>query len=193
MRTIAIGLTQTSGPGASPIRVQTHSSMNFAAPQHSPSSWISSVGSNVTGGYHTCAVRSMGEARCWGFGASGQLGTGSTSNSTWPVPVLNLDDAVVVSAGGNHTCASRETGAVACWGHGEQGQLGNGLTSDSSVPVPVSNLGDAVAVSAGWSHHCALRETGAVACWGYGEYGQLGDGSTSDSSVPVTVVNEGPS
>jgi hypothetical protein len=60
MRTIEIGLTQDSGPNGTPLRVQTHSSMNFDAPEHAPSSWISSVGSNVTistvGTLGTCAT-----------------------------------------------------------------------------------------------------------------------------------------
>jgi hypothetical protein len=59
-RTIVIGLTQTSGPDHTPLRVQTHSSMNFALPQHSPASWISSVGSDVSistsGTLGTCAT-----------------------------------------------------------------------------------------------------------------------------------------
>jgi alpha-tubulin suppressor-like RCC1 family protein len=289
MRTIAIGLTQTSGPEGSPIRVQTHSSMNFAAPQHSPSSWISSVGSNVTistvgtlgtcatfsyyfdivecgddddcvecnpedtqdvscglngngtrpqvcvdgaweddgpcddpdecvngiessteactwvcvdgrwsgcgfvevgaGHVHNCALRESGAVACWGRGLYGRLGNGSTSDSSLPVAVSNLTDAVAVSAGSGHSCALRETGEVVCWGLGDRGQLGNGSTSDSSEPVTVSNLDDVVVLSAGSFHTCALRETGAVMCWGENEYGKLGDGSTSDSSVPVTVLN----
>jgi hypothetical protein len=59
-RTIAIGLTQDSGPEATPLRVQEHSSMNFGSPEHSPSSWISSVGSDVnistTGTISTCGT-----------------------------------------------------------------------------------------------------------------------------------------
>jgi hypothetical protein len=59
-RTIEIGLTQDSGPEGSPLQVQPHASTNFNAPEHSPSSWISSVGSNVTvstlGTLGTCAT-----------------------------------------------------------------------------------------------------------------------------------------
>jgi hypothetical protein len=58
-RTVEIGLTQDSGPSDTPLIVQTHSSINFSAPTHTPSSWMSSVGSNVNistvGTIGTCA------------------------------------------------------------------------------------------------------------------------------------------
>jgi hypothetical protein len=43
-----------------------------------------------TGGYHACAVLSSGSVECWGSGYYGQLGNGTGSGSTAPVPTNPL-------------------------------------------------------------------------------------------------------
>lgn len=96
----------------------------------------------TAGGYHTCVLDSAGRAYCWGFGESGQLGSGSTSGSTVPVAVtvagvLAGKTLAMVSAGAYHTCGPDTVGRAYCWGWGEFGELGNGSTSDSTVPVAV--------------------------------------------------------
>ncbi len=41
-------------------------------------------------GNHTCAIAGAGSVRCWGYGAFGQLGNGSTSSQSTPVAVKPL-------------------------------------------------------------------------------------------------------
>jgi alpha-tubulin suppressor-like RCC1 family protein len=160
-----------------------------------------SVGAN-----HSCALLDNGRVRCWGYGASGQLGYGNTSNigddetpgSAGPVDLGPGRKAVAVSAGGNHTCALLEDHSVRCWGEGASGQLGYGNTSnigDDETPGSAGSVDlgpgrTAVAISAGYSHTCALLDNGRVRCWGLGSFGRLGYGNTAtvgDDETPGSV------
>ncbi len=138
----------------------------------------------------SCAVSTAGALSCWGVNGNGQLGDGSTSPSSVPVPVTGLGSGVVaVTIGAAHACALTDVGGVWCWGGGFFGQLGNGDTSSSPDPVPVTGLGSGVtAISAGWGHTCAITAVGAAVCWGANFWNQLGDGSDSSSPTPVAVT-----
>ena len=84
----------------------------------------------AAGWEHTCAVHATGEVSCWGDDSRGELGTGEsggvTDSSPLPVKVVDIDDAVAVTAGHWHTCVLREGGSISCWGGDYDGQLGNG-------------------------------------------------------------------
>ncbi|MDQ6805876.1 MAG: hypothetical protein M3065_13125, partial [Actinomycetota bacterium] len=89
------------------------------------------------GGFHSCAVLAAGAVRCWGFGASGQLGYGNansvgddeTPGSVGPVNLGVGRTAKAIAAGDSHTCALLDDGTVRCWGFGGDGRLGYGNTS----------------------------------------------------------------
>ncbi len=57
------------------------------------------VATAITGWYHTCAVLNGGTIQCWGNNGFGQLGNGSTTNSSVPVTVSGITDAVTVASG----------------------------------------------------------------------------------------------
>ncbi|MDQ6805193.1 MAG: hypothetical protein M3065_09555 [Actinomycetota bacterium] len=86
---------------------------------------------------HTCAILDDGSVLCWGNGAGGALGYGSTSNvgdaqtpgSVGPVKLGPGRTAVAISAGSTHTCALLDNGTVRCWGSDTYGQLGYCSTS----------------------------------------------------------------
>ncbi|MGE0028290.1 MAG: hypothetical protein AB7O78_14825 [Thermoleophilia bacterium] len=147
----------------------------------------------VSGGKgHTCVLLDDGSARCWGFGADGRLGYGSTADITSaaaapPIALGAGRTAVAISAGEAHTCAILDTGAVRCWGFGGNGRLGNDGTDsigdtagETPATVPPVNLGPgrtARAITVGFSHTCALLDDGTLRCWGFGGSGRLGYGN----------------
>ena len=143
------------------------------------------------GSSHTCGwtrgVIAGGLAYCWGANGDGQLGDGSTADSSVPVLVSGGLTYASVSAGTSHTCGATAVGDAYCWGRNGSGELGDGSTADNSVPVRVSGGLTFASVSAGTSHTCGVAADGAAYCWGFNFHGQLGDASWVDSSVPVQV------
>ncbi len=158
------------------------------------------VASISAGGEHACTIIG-GQGYCWGENFNGELGNGTNTNSTVPVPVdtsgvLAGKTLTQISAGYEDTCALDSAGAAYCWGINQYGQLGDGATAKSNVPVVVSAGGvldgkTLTQISAGLVHTCALDSAGAVYCWGWNGYGQLGDGNTTSSDVPVAVDTGG--
>ena len=111
----------------------------------------------------------------WGRNTYGMLGHGSTTPDPDPNPsdVINLSNAVYVSAGYWNSIAVLTDGTAWSWG---SRYLGNGTTQNSATPVKVNGLTDIVAVSAGGTltTSMALDAHGHIWTWGDNLYGQLG-------------------
>jgi alpha-tubulin suppressor-like RCC1 family protein len=88
------------------------------------------------GDTHTCAVTDNHTVWCWGYNADGELGNGTTNNSTNAVEASGILTATAISSGLGNSCAVVAAG-VKCWGQNIYGELGNGTTTNSSTPVTV--------------------------------------------------------
>ena len=145
----------------------------------------------AAGGFHALALTSSAHLLAWGDNANGQLGNGTTANSSLPVPVtIPSGTTITAIAGGElHSLALASNGQAFAWGYNVQGQLGNGSTTNASSPVQVSMPpGSTVtAIAGGLVHSLALASTGQVLAWGSNSSGQLGNGTLTNSSIPVPV------
>ncbi len=80
------------------------------------------------GNSFACGATTASAAWCWGTGGSGQLGSGSTGNSTVPVAVTGG----IAFASVTGPCGLATNGAAWCWGDNSSGRLGNGTFTNSS-------------------------------------------------------------
>jgi alpha-tubulin suppressor-like RCC1 family protein len=152
----------------------------------------------AAGGWHSCSVGADGSVNCWGWNGDGQLGNGTTTNTSLPTrvmassfqhPNVPLVGAVEVVAGLYHTCARINNGEVWCWGWNGDGELGDGSTTMRTAAVPVVGITNAIQLALGAEHTCALLADHTVRCWGDNDQGELGYGSSlSSSTTPVAVA-----
>jgi len=92
----------------------------------------------ISSGYDsTCALFDDGSLQCWGSNDYGQLGIGSTTQSSSPQSLNSIShlEASSVTVGNYFACANFHDGSPRCWGIGTSGQLGTGLNSNSNVPT----------------------------------------------------------
>ncbi len=142
------------------------------------------------GGSLACAVMTDHSGRCWGANDYGQLGNGSTKNTTSAVTIAGGHSFNAVAAGDSSACGLTTGGTVYCWGDNGHGELGDSDTTASPVPVPVAGGGlRFLTLTVGHRFACGIATTRQAYCWGYNGSGQLGYGGASDQHAPTLVTN----
>ncbi len=141
----------------------------------------------AAGNSHSFALKDDGSLWAWGYNMYGQLGDGTTANSSNPVQIGAGSIWTAVAAGFFHSLALKNDGSLWTWGDNMCGQLGDGTTASSSIPVQIGAGSIWTAVAAGYIHSLALKNDGSLWAWGANFYGQLGDG-TAWKETPVQIM-----
>ena len=88
-----------------------------------------------------------GKLYTWGSNSSGQLGNGTTTNSSMPVCISDIETSplkekniVDVYNNDGAVIAKDSSGKLYSWGYNEYGQLGNGTRNNSSMPICISDI-----------------------------------------------------
>ena len=148
------------------------------------------------GGYHACGITTTEQLLCWGYGADGQLGLGSTVPQTFPTLIPGDNRYRMITGGYYHSCAFTLATAAYCWGNNSDGRLGNGSEAGrSDAPVEVltaasvdTTVADTIIgggrihilvqdLDAGFAHSCAVDLSQHAYCWGRNSEGQVGRGA----------------
>lgn len=139
------------------------------------------------------ALLADGTVRTWGGNRYGQLGNGTTVNSSVPVQVTGLSGVIDISCSGDFAYALLANGTIKSWGcnyfsytYG-RGMLGDGTITNRYTPVTVSGINNAVGIAACSYYGLALLADGTIKGWGNNSKRQLGDGTTTTRLTPVTV------
>jgi alpha-tubulin suppressor-like RCC1 family protein len=82
-------------------------------------------------------VKSDGTVWTWGNNSNGQLGNGTTTNSSSPIQTVGLSAVMGIAGGTKDTLALKTDGTVWAWGSNGHGQLGDGTTTDRWTPLQV--------------------------------------------------------
>ena len=125
----------------------------------------------------------------WGWNNYGQLGNGTTNNSTTPISVAS--NVVAGAAGYEHSLFVDTNGTLWAMGHNNYGQLGDIILNLSPVSTnqPVSVASNVVAVAAGTYHSLFVRADGTL--WGMGNstYGQVGLNGINVWPIPICLAS----
>jgi alpha-tubulin suppressor-like RCC1 family protein len=142
--------------------------------------------------HSTLALSSDGTVWAWGYNGDGQLGDGSTLDSTTPAQVAGLTNVTFIHADRNHSAAVKDDGSAWAWGRNNQWQLGDGTTTNRLTPVQIAGPGgvgyltNIIAIGS----RIALKNDGTVWTWGMNLDGELGDNTTVEKSTPVQALGK---
>ena len=156
-----------------------------------------SGGSNwkqVSGTYHTAAIKTDGTLWTWGYNYYGQLGN-NIFGGVRATPVTTFAGGTnwkQVSGGSYHNAAIKTDGTLWTWGRNSYGQLGINDITDRSTPVTTFAGGtNWKQVASGRFYTVAIKTDGTLWTWGYNYYGALGTNDTTQRNTPVTTFAGG--
>ena len=93
------------------------------------------------------AKDSNGKLYSWGDNDYGQLGDGTTTDSSMPICISDIENSplrekniVKIYREENSIIVKDSSGKLYTWGENDYGQLGDGTTTNSSMPICISDM-----------------------------------------------------
>ncbi len=111
----------------------------------------------AAGYYHTVALKSDGTVWAWGDNTNGQLGDGTKTNRTVPVPVKEINSVVTITSKESSTTAQKMDSSFWIWG--------NEALISCEKPKQVNEIQGIAALGSFLDHPIALRSDGSIWMW----------------------------
>ena len=131
-----------------------------------------------------------GDGSLWGMGdnGSGQLGNGTSGNTT-NRPVFVTNGVTAVAVGYQHSLFLKSDGSLWGMGYNHYGQLGDGTFNNSTNVPEMIVPSNVTAIAGGQYHTLFLKSDGSLWAMGYNGLGQLGDGTINNTNRPEMIVS----
>jgi alpha-tubulin suppressor-like RCC1 family protein len=122
-------------------------------------SGLPSMSAIAAGSNYSLALAADGTVWAWGRNSDGELGIGSATPTSVPIPTLitGLPSMSAIAAGLTHSLALAADETVWAWGSNGDGQLGINSTDAQLLPVQIDGLDRATALAAGANFSLAAR------------------------------------
>ena len=143
---------------------------------------------DVYGGFTVIAKDSSGKLYTWGENDYGQLGDGTTTNSSMPICISDMENSPL--NGKDIVDVYNDFGIIAKSSDGKLYSWGD----NSSTIICVNDMEDSplkgknvVDIYYGYGTIMAKDSNGKLYSWGGNGYGQLGDGTRNNSNIPICI------
>ncbi len=145
------------------------------------------------GEYHTMVLMDDGSIYGCGYNYYGQLGNGSSTNTSTLTAMTNTTGKtpVSISCGIFYTMVLMSDGSIYGCGWNYNGQLGNGSSTNTSTLTAMTNTTGKtpVSISCGYYHTMVLMDDGSIYGCGLNSIGQLGNGNTTQQTTLTAMTN----
>jgi len=146
---------------------------------------MENVISVVSDGGFTMIIKSDGSLWSWGYNKYGQLGNGTTIDSS--VPMKIMEDVKTIYSKNYSSFAIKNDGSLWLWGDdyyssniGEEGMR--------SILFPEKVMDDVKKVCVGQYHVLVVKTDDSLWAWGNNYFGQIGNGSFSDGHLIIEPI-----